>query len=235
MSKPQTARSDSYTVAMLDFDGVIAVNQPLRGPRLSAFDRIVPERVMHLNVLVARAGCRVVVSSSWRFNPKTGEGMRAVTLESILRQRGYTGSIHGITPCLAPEARTESDIANGRGAEILAWCAEQPVKPRAIVVLDDVRLTGPVSTFQVQTDEAVGLTEADVERSVALLTKPWTVQRHSGRRDGTWREAARGPETRARARYASIREQLRQGGVRLVAPHGVTIESTGAPMLRTRW
>ncbi len=164
--------SRGHVVAFVDFDGVISINQPAgEEPRLSALDRLVPERVARLNAIVACTGCRVVVSSSWRFDPRDGGGMRMAQLESVLRLRGFTGTVYGITPHLGP-SEWISDIAEGRGTEILAWCAEQREKPRAIVVLDDVRLVGSIAPFLVQTDEDVGLTDHDAELAVAMLTRP---------------------------------------------------------------
>jgi hypothetical protein len=164
-------------VLALDFDGVIAINQPLIGPRLTAAQRLVRERVARLNTIVERTGCLVVVSSTWRWNAIAQEGHGVDMLLSWLREAGYTGDLAGITEAKTDES-TVALIEANRGLEILAWCEAQPVKPRALAVLDDLALRGAVAPVLVRTVEAIGITDADVERVVELLTakrpvKPW--------------------------------------------------------------
>jgi len=170
----------------LDFDGVVSRNPPPDDPFRSGIERLVAENVHLLDAIVRRTGCRVVVSSSWRYDPATGLGSRAPVLESWLRAKGYTGRVDGITPHHG-EVRWSDDIEERRGGEILAWCVDRPQKPRAIAVLDDMALRGPIAPFLVQTDESAGITAADVERVVALLQqplrgrRPWTQPRRAVR------------------------------------------------------
>lgn len=63
----------------------------------------------------------------------------------------------------------------------------------------------------------------------------YVILRHGGRAADQWREVYRGPEARARARYTRLVEDLRQGGVKLIAPDGTLIDYKWAPRLRTRW
>jgi hypothetical protein len=167
------AHVDSYDVISLDFDGVVSVNQPEDGPILTALERLIPERVAKLNTIVARTGCKVLVSSTWRYNARTGIGFDVAGLTRILRASGFEGEVSAVTPWLY-EVEWAEDIEAHRGEEILAWCAAQPVKPRALVVLvvlDDLALRGPIYEVLVRTDDRVGLTDADVDRVVELLTR----------------------------------------------------------------
>lgn len=159
----------AYTVLFLDFDGVIARMPKYKDEPARA--RLLPDRVGRLSELIERTGSRVVVSSTWRKNPRLDVGMTASQLESLLRGRGYTGAVYDITP-VHEEVAFEDDIARVRGGEILAWLRAQKQKPRAFAVLDDIALEGPVAPYLVQTNEDVGLTGADVERAVVILSRP---------------------------------------------------------------
>lgn len=175
------SRATSYSVLGLDFDGVIAINQPLTGPRLTAAQRLVRERVARLNTIVERTGCRVVVSSTWRYNAIAGRGFGRLILAGWLREAGYRGELAGITEAMSDES--DVGVMEGtRGGEILAWCAKQEVQPRALAVLDDLELRGAVAPVLVRTAEEVGITDADVERVVALLlakrpVRPWELSK----------------------------------------------------------
>ena len=98
-------------------------------PALSAIQRIVRTAVAKLNRLVVLGDAQVVVSSTWRRDPRTGEGASASQLQLWLRQAGFVGDVIGITPTYRGH-----DV---RGAEIQAWIDAQPVAPSAVVILDD--------------------------------------------------------------------------------------------------
>ena len=154
-------------VIFLDFDGV--VSRAISGA--SAFDRLVPHRVAHLSKIVERTGCKVVVASTWRKDPKTGRGLSAWQLQAALRSRGYTGTVDDITP-FHREVSFPDEIAKVRGGEILAWLRAQVESPRAIAILDDVALDGPMAPYVIRTVEDIGLTAADAERAVQRLLTP---------------------------------------------------------------
>lgn len=68
----------------------------------------------------------------------------------------------------------------------------------------------------------------------------WVLMRHGGRQADDWRERnAWAPneagEKLARAAYSKAQEAMRQGGVRLVNPHGVIVLDSWTPRLRSRW
>jgi hypothetical protein len=170
--------TEGDAVLALDFDGVIARNQPeSEQPRLSAIQRLVPERVARLNRIVEVTRCRVTISSTWRYSPRVGTGFSAEQLGEWLKQAGFMGKVAGITPAFSDEEDLTA-VETHRGREILAWCAAQVPLPRALAVLDDARLRGAVAPFLVRTDPSVGLTDADVERAIVLLrarprSTPW--------------------------------------------------------------
>jgi hypothetical protein len=121
-----------------------------------------PELVAKLNRLLASAGAQVVVSSSWREHHTLEE------LQIILECRGFTGTLIGMTPVIKSSRFGEY---TPRGNEISAWLKGHP-EVTSYVILDDKDDMGPHLSRLVQTDLFVGLTYGDVERAVALLSKP---------------------------------------------------------------
>ena len=64
----------------------------------------------------------------------------------------------------------------------------------------------------------------------------WTVDRHSGRdRDHVRVRLVTDDETKARAKFQRLKDELRQGEVRLWRPDGTEADSVWAPRLRSRW
>lgn len=147
---PLGARVAQPPVVFLDMDGVVA-----RVRETSGFERIEEAAVRRLNPIV-RTGARFVLSSSWR------EGAPIVRIGNWLRAKGFEGSLVDATPVLGDVPREE---------EIQAWLDAQPVQPRAFAILDDwpmVRLAHRA----VLTDHHTLVTDADVDRVIALLTAP---------------------------------------------------------------
>ncbi len=140
-------------ILFLDFDGVIAFNQPATGPRLSGLDRLLPAPIARLNRLVHALDARVVVSSTWR-------DLGCWLLLSWLRARGYTGTLDGVTPTIGPDSE---DIEQWRGKEIAAWRG----RSRAPwVALDDLPLLHCPRLVQVK---GGALSDADVERAIEMV------------------------------------------------------------------
>ncbi len=149
-------------VLFTDFDGVLSING-----HDSVTERIVPERVSRLNDIVRRTGCIVVVSSTWRYSPLTKLGASAAQLEAWLRDAGYLYTIHGVTPVHRTCAWAH-EIEETRGGEILAWLATRTVRVEAWAALDDLSIRG-IDGHLVQTDADVGLSDSDVEATVAIF------------------------------------------------------------------
>ena len=159
-------------VVFLDFDGVVA--QVIYRPRLvdeseeqwvrrqaSAHERIDPAAVARLNRLVdAIPAVRFVVSSSWRTPTKEGKVLHPpARLAEYLHHHGFRGTVIDVTPHLPSLERWD---------EIQAWLDAQAVPPTAFAILDDWNM-GPLRARHVQTDYDTRLTDADVDRAMALL------------------------------------------------------------------
>jgi hypothetical protein len=64
----------------------------------------------------------------------------------------------------------------------------------------------------------------------------WEIYRHSGFFNAKWRRIyATTDEGKASAKYKSIYDRLRQGGVRLVDPEGVVIQEFYSGPMTLRW
>lgn len=147
-------------VLVCDVDGVLVsarylASQPreadLRSPEDDRWcERLDPEAVARLSRLAEASGALLVMSSEWRRTMSMG------TLARHLRRRGYTGRRFDRTPSLGD-----------RCEEIRAWLDANPRVTRFAVLDDDRRAWGPDRL--VLTSWADGLTEADVERAMAIL------------------------------------------------------------------
>ena len=114
-----------------------------------------PLLIARLNGLVRRTGAAVVVSSSWR------KYLGAKSVAGVLRACGFIGEVIGATPVLG------EDVEVWRGREIDRWLMGRP-DVRRWVVLDDLAVSVDVGRL-VRTNTQVGLTDADVERAIAVL------------------------------------------------------------------
>jgi hypothetical protein len=148
-------------VVFLDFDGVLNSSTFIDfGVALFTADQIDARAVTILNGLLERSGAKVVVSSSWR---------RIHTIEALLellRARGFTGEIVGVTPSLhlSPDG-----IPRVRGHEIQMWLDEQPTPVERFVILDDDSEMAGVAHRLVRTDPAVGLCREHAVKALAML------------------------------------------------------------------
>jgi HAD domain in Swiss Army Knife RNA repair proteins len=162
----------SQPVIFLDIDGVLNSSrwmttmdwrrseEPWAGhedPGLPAFNVQVwhfmldPECVARLKHLVQVLDANIVISSSWR------HALDVPQIDECLRLRGFNRPAVGATPQLGVE----------RGHEIRAWLRTSGHKG-PFVILDDGSDMNGVEEFLVQTDFAVGLTDADVNRAIAV-------------------------------------------------------------------
>ena len=142
----------------LDFDGVVADAHPTK----SAEERLRKRCVAILNTVVERTGCLVVVSSMWRFDPRTGRGFGGPQLEAWLKGAGFVGEVIGITPTLPGDGV--------RGLEIQAWIDENGVETsRRFAIVDDWEPMGALTPRLVRTDYNAGITAANADALVKLL------------------------------------------------------------------
>ncbi len=130
------------------------------------------EAVKLLGDLVRRTDAKVILHSGWRFwfdesmNPLRPE---AEYFADAMKKEGI--SIAGVTPDLTTEEiRITKKFSLVKADEILLWLKENACDNW--VVLDDLDLhNSEISGHQVMTNADRGLTEADVEKAVAILTK----------------------------------------------------------------
>lgn len=142
-------------VLFLDFDGVLNSREwaekqadlPVGAPW---FD---PAAVARLNRLLSESGACVVISSYWR-------NQHIDDLKQCLADVGCEPNIIGITPFLHPMER---------GREIQSWLDMPDHQVDSFVILDDYDDMGELLPRLVKTDWAVGLTDADVDRAIALF------------------------------------------------------------------
>lgn len=150
-------------ILMLDVDGVVnhwalyaaRENDPAyaNGDDTEWMD---PVCVARVQAICDRTGAAIVISSSWRLIV----GLARTT--AALRAHGLTADVVGETP---EHAHREFRVR--RASEIRAWLAEHALVERWCV-LDDESVSVDPDHF-VRTHVAVGLTDADVERAVAIL------------------------------------------------------------------
>jgi hypothetical protein len=145
-------------VVFLDVDGVLnslayydRCNRRPPGPPID------PEAVARLDRLARAAKATVVVRSSWR------RMFKLPVLRGLLRDNGYIGPVVGRTPYLSDGCR---------GDEIQLWLDRygrlfRPVS--SFVILDDADDMAHLAARLVRTRYEDGLTDADVERALALL------------------------------------------------------------------
>jgi len=152
-------------VIFLDIDGVLNSRQSwAQRKHGSGTEAIDPDAMARLNRLLRQSGASIVVSSSWRSTvARTREVLCANGLCWPTRVIGCTPRSevawgeHGLY------------VARQRGDEIQAWLDQHPDRVRRFVILDDGDDMGPLRRSLVQTNPDVGLTDADVERALALL------------------------------------------------------------------
>jgi hypothetical protein len=172
-------------VLFLDIDGVLNSERYIveeyerTPPGAVRFSRLIdPAAVALIDNVVARTGCDVVLSSAWRYG-KDGLDAERLVVEKILRARGARFTLHDSTPTYhdvywvrhrSIPRFAEHDETIDRGAEIGLWLAENgPVASYAIV--DDNADMGPHAHRLVRTDSKIGITHADHDALIALLTE----------------------------------------------------------------
>ncbi len=155
---------DGRAVLFLDIDGVLNGHEfdakaESAGLRRDCVDR--------LNRVLDETGCEVVLSSAWRYMVLGG----AMTLSGF----GYLLRTHGVRNLGARLVGTtghdtQTEDPTERGRLVVAWLMGQCGVMRAVVV-DDMAVCGEGSAHipLVQTDGKTGLTDADVDRLIALL------------------------------------------------------------------
>lgn len=156
---------NNIPIVFLDFDGVLndedycQKNWPLAPKEDGLLTALVlcPIRIERVNRLLAATGAKVVLSTSWRIYAHDAEGK--------VRSRGLVADILGHTPRM-------SGIKNdgerySRADEIHAWRTQNRHTGPFVVLDDEDRAT--IEGHTVLTSACTGITDADVERAIAIL------------------------------------------------------------------
>lgn len=161
-------------VVFLDFDGVLNSHEYMRtcgeGAMPDGVAGLDPAAVVRLNRLVNEGGHPdVVVSSSWR------HGRTVHELRYLLHTSGFSGCVVGKTPDCAH--KPEGGLWHGamRGNEVQSWLDLAPlydVQVEQFVIIDDDSDMAHLADRHIKTDFATGLTDADVDRAIRMLTEP---------------------------------------------------------------
>lgn len=181
------------TVIFLDIDGVLnterwhdhCVNEgiaPVDGYGY-AFD---PVAVMNLKKIVNETAADIVISSSWKV-----WGLDA--MQRMWARRHLPGKVIDITPNTdSDEMLLSIDLDIGipavKGSEIKEWLSTNGNQDMRYAILDDLpdMLPEQESHF-VQTDPRVGITQADADRAITILTgvAPRVKETRKRRRQGS--------------------------------------------------
>ncbi len=123
-----------------------------------------PKAVERVNRIWQETGAAVVVSSSWRTMLKPQE------LIETLVAAGLRADFDGITPdlydFLAPPAHRAT-----RWQEIALCITTRGKWTEQFVILDDDPMPDAPAASFVRTDYKIGLTDADADRAIAILTQ----------------------------------------------------------------
>ncbi|KAJ0401545.1 hypothetical protein P43SY_007259 [Pythium insidiosum] len=160
--------SPAAPVLFLDVDGVLNVQTTAAKQPQEPFSRLHESLVARLAAVIRRTQARVVLSSSWRYDPQRQARLRR------LWRRERLPPIDAETPSLpiGPADSSGADVyAAQRVAEISAWLdAEQPARWAAV---DDLDLAAAahsdVAARFIRTHPRRGLQQDDCEALVALL------------------------------------------------------------------
>lgn len=150
------------SIIFLDFDGVLNTEQyqarlavdgkPNKDAWGPLFD---PCSVENLHKIIESTGAEIVISSSWRYIHRLG------SLRMMWEFRELPGVIVDILPCGATYI--------SRGEDIECWL-NQHGQPN-YVILDDLDDFYPSQRDRyVDTNPIVGISAADVERAIKILT-----------------------------------------------------------------
>lgn len=150
----------------LDIDGVLNSHRSVFSEDETPLD---PENIACFNRIVSATGAGIVVISTWRYFTPFDE------LRRYFAEAGILGEIVDIAPDLITGVSNEAARLVTRGQEVHAWFAEQgaadPCAPGEVfVILDDRADHEPYLDRLVLTSIECGLTDADADRAIALLT-----------------------------------------------------------------
>lgn len=155
-------------VIFLDIDGVLNsvdfITKVTEEGRVGKFGtnewwsgHINPERVQHLNKIIAESEAKVVISSTWRI------GKSPERMQEILDMKGFEGEV---IDC------TTTDHMDCRGHQIQAWLDMHP-ETLSFVIIDDDPDMAELMPYLVKTTyldwNSGGLREEHVDEALSIL------------------------------------------------------------------
>lgn len=165
-------------VLFLDIDGVLNGHEWDDEAKSCNIRR---ECVKHLNRVVRETGCRIVLSSAWRYIVHGGDMTTRgfgymLRTHGLLADGGTVNLILGITDRDAdPLVLGESDVGE-RGRQCRAWVDRWHGLGKAVLPLecfvavdDEDHDFSAAGVLAVITDGKKGLTEADADRLIGIL------------------------------------------------------------------
>lgn len=156
-------------VLFLDIDGVLNGHGHSDEAQSCNIRR---ECVFRLNRVVRETGCRIVVSSAWRYMIHGGQ-MTLTGFWYMLRTHGLVG--HGKDLFLGVTRKDRDPNRDERGEQIRAFVGDwnkshtdNPITRFVAVDDDDIGISA-AGVPLVLTDGATGMTDADADRLIAML------------------------------------------------------------------
>lgn len=150
-------------VIFLDFDGVLNTEQyqarlAIEGkPKKDAWGPLFdPRAVANLQKIVEATDSRIVISSSWRYIHKLG------SLRMMWEVRGLPCGIHDVIPHEATYISRGEDID---------WYLEKHGRLNYVIIDDVDDFFVSKHDHYVETNPIVGITNADAEKAIEILTK----------------------------------------------------------------
>ncbi len=147
-------------ILFLDIDGVCNNHSQM----LNLYCGIHKDKIELLNQIISRTGCKIVISSAWRYMVHGGE-MTLRGFEYMLITHGLKcqlGTIIGVTP-------TDETVTT-RGHQIIDWLKQNNCVDNQYVVVDDLELDIKAWGHPlVQTDGKVGLTQVETDLIIEKL------------------------------------------------------------------
>jgi len=149
-------------VIVIDVDGV------LRPTRAQGEESGIDPDCCACLARIVRSGCEIVLSSSWRYSGFRRRSIFGQCVFDACRSFLRLGDAIAIVGNIVGATRLDKSPREPRHLAILDWVAEhKPEQWVAIDDLDDIRKLP--DGHWVQTDGAVGLTDADADMVIELL------------------------------------------------------------------
>lgn len=163
-------KDDSMKVIFLDIDGVLNYG----------LGELVPDLVNRLNRIVRETGAEIVVHSWRRYCLPPGR-----IVDELVRS-GVVAKFAGVCDTVRPPEGHRGvcypyGVAGERGIAIRRWLAARPGVDRFVIFDDSPDLGSFVGTsWLLPTQSHEGLTDAHVERAIAILNGPRYMDETSG-------------------------------------------------------